>query len=156
MDVLTHQHPNISSRLAAGAVAGIIGGILMAMFEMFYHGAITGMGVFTMPNMIATNANFEMHHDFGMYTMVGMIMHLVFSAFLGMAWGAVFSRTPSKTTALVGGLLFGYIMYLVMFYLVMPPINPMFEGARGMVQIIAHLIFGVGFIFYPGLAQKMS
>lgn len=156
MAILIQAHISVGTRLVAGAVAGVIGGILMAMVEMFYHGVITGMGIWTMPDMIATLAGQPMHHDFGGYTMLGMMMHLAFSAFLGGLFGFVFARTPNPGLSAMLGLVYGYVLYLIMFYAVTPAINPMFADARGVAQIVAHLVFGMSFALYPRLVRSFS
>lgn len=156
MAILSTEQHDLGVRLQAGALAGIAGGIMMAVFEMFYHAIITGMGVFTMPNMIATLIGFEMQQGFGAFTFIGLVMHLTFSAFLGIIWGYAFSKTPTIKTSLMLGLVYGYALYLIMFYLVTPLISPIFSEARGMSQIFAHLLFGASFSLYPLLVETFS
>lgn len=154
MALLTAEFPEMRVRLAVGALSGLIGGVLMSMFEMLYHTFGTGLGPLIPPNMIAKLFGYSMQSNFGIYTLVGMSMHLLFSAFLGLLWGLAFPKTPTITMAAILGILYGFILYWIMFYLVTPVINPDFATmGRTIPMVIGHLFFGLGFAFYPRLVE---
>lgn len=145
------------ARLSVGAVVGAIGGMMMAAFEMFWHGVITDNGIFTMPNMIATLAGFSMAGGFQAETIFGLMMHLGFSAFLGTLWALFLGRVTSVPLSLIAGLAYGAVLYWVMFYLVTPLVNEEFATmGRGNYQFAAHLIFGSAFLLYPLLLSSRS
>lgn len=155
MAIFAREVPDLASRLSAGALTGAAGGLLMAAYGLIYHGLVSGLGVFTLPNLLATAIGYPMHYDFGVYTLVGVILHMGFSVILGLLWGWVFVKTPEPLAATLFGLVYGYLLYALMFAGVMSGINPWFANAQGTIMLLAHLVFGTGFGLYPLVVDNM-
>lgn len=128
--------------------AGVIAGAVFMMLEMALVGTIGGDSPWAPPRMIAAMAMGEgvlpppATFDFGVM-MVAMMIHFVMSIILGIVLGAVISHWRlSLVPAIVVGLVFGLLVYLIGFYL-MTPIFPWFAMARGGISIFAHAMFGL-------------
>lgn len=157
MAVIPSQTAQLRPRIIAGVIAALIGGMLMAMFEMLYSTLVAQTGPLIPPNMIALLAGYDLHTGFGIHTVVGFTIHLVFSAFLGLLWGIALPKTLSANVALLGGLVYGLLIYVVMFYWITPLISPTFaEMGQGAPMVLGHLIFGAAFVLYPWLVDSVS
>jgi uncharacterized membrane protein YagU involved in acid resistance len=92
--------------------------------------------------------------DFGVM-MAAIILHLILSIIyaLILAWIISAAKTSFWVSILIGAV-FGYVLYLVNFYL-LTGIFPWFANARNWVSAFTHIIFGIGAAWaYVALAQK--
>lgn len=133
-----------SSRIASGAVWGIVAGVVFAMMSMVY-GAVAGPGLWAPPRMIATMVGFEMGASFAAVpVMLGLGIHMMLSALYGAAF-AVVAGGLERTALLVGGLAFGIVLYVVNFH-VMTQLEP-FAAFRMMTgnwfEIAVHGVYGL-------------
>ena len=127
--------------------ASIIAGIVFVIMEMVLIAAVGNGMVWGPPRMMAAIAMGEgvlpppATFDF-VIVMVGMIVHFILSIVLGLilCWGIAKLRL-GMAMAIVVGLVFGLLVYLVNFYL-MTGIFPWFEMARNPITISSHLVFG--------------
>lgn len=131
-----------------GAVAGIVAGIVFVMVEMMLVMAVQGASPWAPPRMMAAIALGKevlpppATFDAGI-VMVGMMIHLVLSAVLGVVFAAVAGALKlSRPMAIAVGAGFGLIVYLVDFY-GFTAAFPWFAMARGWMTIMSHLVFGV-------------
>lgn len=156
-DVMAWNDRFSASTIAAGAVAGMIGGILMAAFAMMYA-EMTGMGLLAPLHMIgATFAGPEALVGGGGVLLYGLILHMMTSA----AWGALFAvllpRGATAAAATGWGVLFALVALVVMYFGVLPWANPtMFTRVPMMIGafIVEHLLFGVGLGLTPVLERR--
>ena len=134
-----------SSKLAvSGAFAGLAGGLVFGMMMWM-------MGMLPMVGMLVRQEN----------SAVGFIVHMTISAFLGAVYGLIAGRFALKwTTALVGGILYGIIWWvlgaLVMMPLMLGMTQMVFQiGQPQLFSLMGHIIFGVvtAFVFIP-LAKR--
>ncbi len=157
MAYYTTEHADNSIRIAAGATAGIIGGILMAVFLMLYHQFVTEMGLWEPVNRIGSLAGLPAAIGFGTATVVGLVIHIATSAIFGMILGLTLVRTPGALMAIISGLIFGMIIFGIMYYILLPVLEPAFaQAGQSIPMMIAHLLFGLGFVFYPPLVERYS
>jgi uncharacterized membrane protein YgcG len=92
--------------------------------------------------------------DFGVM-MAAIILHLILSIIyaLILAWIISAVKTSFWVSILIGAV-FGYVLYLVNFYL-LTGIFPWFANARHWVSAFTHISFGIGAAWaYVALAQK--
>jgi hypothetical protein len=171
-------------RLAGyGALAGLAGGIGMALWQMI-DSAATSMGFWTPLNLCMASfvwrgqaamieREMMMHPGMSMnmpvqagHLAVGMILHLAFSVLVGIvfitilyglrrAGLGVLRTAPAYVAASVAG---AALLYVVMMYLVLPWANPLMchMTPRGPF-FIGHLIYGLifGLVAYP-LARRAA
>jgi len=169
--------------VGAGVVGGLAGGFGMALWQMLYS-AGTGDGFWTplnvcMASFVYRNDAQMMVHDSMMHPgmsmnepvqashlLVGMALHFAFSAFVGVAFALVLfaivqsgllpmlGRYAGYVAASVAG---GAILYLVMWYLVLPWANaPFKELALTGPFFVGHLVFGAvfGLVAFPLLRRS--
>jgi hypothetical protein len=182
--VLTRPKATAVPRLAGyGALAGLAAGIGMALWQMI-DSAATSNGFWTPLNLCMASFVWRgqasmIEHDMMMHPgmsmnmpvqvghlVVGMILHLAFSAAVGIvfitivfalrrAGLSILSTAPGYVVASIAG---AALLYVVMFYLVLPWANPLMchMTPRGPF-FIGHLIYGLvfGLVAYP-LARRVT
>lgn len=139
----------------AAIISGLAAGAVFMMLEMALVATIGGQSPWGPPRMIAAivmgkdvlppPATF----DFGVM-MVAMIIHFLISILLAAILGWVISyQRMGLSTALIGGAVFGLLIYFVNFYL-MTGIFPWFAMARGGIAIFSHAMFGLvlGWVYH--------
>jgi hypothetical protein len=182
--VLSPPRATALPRLAGyGALAGLAGGIGMAIFQMI-QSAATSNGFWTPLNLCMASfvwrgqaamieKDMMMHPGMSMnmpvaagHLAVGMILHLAFSIVVGIvfitilfglgpAGLGVLRTAPAYVAASVAG---AALLYVVMIYLVLPWANPLMchMTPRGPF-FIGHLVYGLifGLVAYP-LARRAA
>jgi hypothetical protein len=134
-------------RLKPAIWAGIVAGIVFVMMEMALIATVGNGMVWGPPRMMAAIVMGEgvlpppPTFDFGI-VMAGMMVHFVLSVILALILGWVIAKWRlGMAMAIVVGLVFGLIIYLVDFYL-MTGLFPWFANARNMITLVSHLVFG--------------
>lgn len=107
-----------------GALSGLIAGLAMALV-LAIHAQIVGTGFFTpIQAMAAMFMGPEaMAGGFGTVLM-GLIVHLVVSAILGIVFAFLVNPETSGGYAFFGGLVFALVIWAAMTYLILPGANP--------------------------------
>lgn len=134
--------------IKTGIVGGLIAGFVFMIMEMILVATVGGGSAFGPPRMIAAivmgegvlppPATFEPTSF-----IVGMIVHFVLSAVLGVIFAAIAGRlNQSNTMLVILGAVFGLVVYVVTFYGFTAAFFPWFEMARGWIAIVSHLAFG--------------
>lgn len=148
------------SVLRAGAIGGLLGGVVMAMWSMIVL-AIIGEGFWTPVNLIAhtiwSGAPLDGAFSWGAL-LLGLAVHMMVSIGLGVAFAvaAQFAGrlAGSRTMVLGGGMVFGIAVWLVNQYLIWPALDSAASDAfTPWVFAIAHLMYGavVGLLVAPAL-----
>jgi hypothetical protein len=140
--------------LLLGALVGVIGGVLMALFTMLATSTYLQMGFFTPLYAIAapligrqalvtslTNGVFSFAPG---AALLGLLVHLLWAAFWGMLFGLLARRLHlTEGVALIGGLVYGLLVMLIMLYVVVPIVSapdlPRLVGSLSF--LIAHALF---------------
>src|SRR5436190_8427944 len=169
--------------IGVGAIGGLAGGLGMAMWQMIYS-ASRGDGFWTPLNVCMASfvyradarmmvGDMMMHPGMSMnepvqasHLVVGAALHFAFSAVVGIAFalvlwelsraglGRLLSTYQGYVAASVAG---GVILYLVMWYLVLPWANAPFKdlALRGPF-FVAHIVYGLvfGLVAFPFLARR--
>lgn len=144
--------------LASGALAGIIGGVIMAMFVMIVA-AVKGMG-FLMPLKLigATLFGKDAMADGVGVLLVGLMIHMIASIGWGILFTAVFQRALSVANGIPIGAIFGIIVWAIMTFVVLPLVNPIMRQSVSMMPgawFIEHLLFGMGAGLAPLLNRRL-
>lgn len=132
------EHTSVGKLATTGAIAGLVGGvafgILMAM-----------MGMLPMVGMLVRSES----------AVVGFLVHMVISAFIGAVYGVVIGRFANTTrTAVVGGVVNGIVWWvlgaLIMMPLMLGMSSMVFQiGGDQWMSLVGHLIYGLitAFVF---------
>jgi hypothetical protein len=104
------------------------------------------------------------------HVVVGTILHFAFAGFLGLAFAAViglaaWARVPAMRTSvgiMTAGLIGGAIVYVIVRWGLLPPVNPLMGFVPQIAFFLAHLLFGlvVGIVLAiafrrPGVARAL-
>jgi hypothetical protein len=122
MTTLTRSTSDVSQRLVAGNIGGIVFGILMAM-----------MGI---PSLIASFVSSQS-------ALVGFLIHMLISAFIGATFGLIFGgRVTGYASGLGWGALYGAVWWILDPLLIMPAMMgmPLFMvNGMSLMSLIGHL-----------------
>lgn len=137
-----------SIHLKAAVYAGLIAGLVFLILEMLLVSTIGGGSPWGPPRMIAAIALGEgvlpppATFDPVIIT-AALVIHFILSAILGILFALVLEKADwGPGVAVLAGLLFGIIIYVVNFY-GMTALFPWFAMARNAISIFAHAIFGL-------------
>ncbi len=124
--------PRVGSSALAGAVAGLAGGVVFGMLMGI-------MGMLPMVGMLVRQDN----------AVVGFLVHMVISAFIGAVYGVVAARLPAGwVTAIVAGLVNGAVWWVLGALVLMPLGLGMAQmvlvvGRAQWLSLMGHLVYGV-------------
>lgn len=128
-----------------GIGGGIAAGIAMALVMMF-SSEILGMSIWAGPQMIADTIPAFRDENMGWQlsaVVVGLGLHLITSVFWGYVFAALAPRIALSRGGLFGlGLGFGFVVMLIMRYLVVPIVNPTITKAPQPWFLIEHFVYG--------------
>ncbi|MBI4308100.1 MAG: hypothetical protein HY684_04775 [Chloroflexi bacterium] len=139
--------------VGGGVVAGLIAGMVMAIVVMMVT-AFSGMGLFAGPEMIGQTL-LRGQSGAGV-TVVGLMVHMMNSAIFGIIWGLIW-RGIAKAggTAVIGGVVYGLVIWLVMTYAVLPILSSPVPGPiLPVAWAMAHLMFGLVLGLWPALQSR--
>ena len=130
---------SISKSVWNGILGGLGGGIVFGMMMGM-------MGMLPMVGMLVRQEN----------AVVGFIVHMLISAFIGAVYGLVVPRFPNTTgIALIGGMLNGMVWWVLGALILMPLMLGMTEmvfvvGQTQWLSLMGHLIYGLvaAFIYF--------
>ena len=133
-----------------GALAGLAGGLAMAvvaaliaagMGQDIWHESKRIAAIVYGPAALAGSG-----FDPGP-VLVGTLIHLVVSALLGAIFGIVTRRwlhlTSDFGTPVLAGLIYGLLIWLVAYFVVLPLLNPALLEVYAPAFIIQHVVYGV-------------
>ena len=121
-----------SSPIKAGTLAGLGGGVIFGMM----------MGMMGMLPMVAGMVGSSS-------ALIGLILHLGISAFIGASYGLVASRLPARTSVHVtAGMANGVVWWVLGALIMMPLALGMNEmvltiGQPQVMSLIGHLVYGL-------------
>jgi uncharacterized membrane protein YagU involved in acid resistance len=143
--------------LMLGALVGMIGGVLMALFTMLATATYLQMGFFTPMYAIAapligrqTLLTSMMQGVFYFAlgpALLGLVVHLMWSAFWGMNFGLIARRLHlTEGVAIISGLVYGLLVMLVMSFIVVPIV-----GAPDLLRLMGTFSFIIAHALFYGL-----
>ena len=134
-----------SSKMAiTGAIAGLVGGV--------FFGLMMGMtGMLPMVGMLVRQEN----------ALVGFVVHMVISAFIGAVYGLVAGRFAlTWTNAVIGGIVNGVVWWLLGALTLMPLFLGMTQmvfviGTDQWLSLMGHILYGLVTAFvFVALAKR--
>lgn len=141
--------------------AGVGAGLLMAMLEMVYEG-IWGIGFWAAPVAIAAllmrglQALTPPIPFLFVPAMLGMMIHLVNSVVLGLVFSlGIAPHFAGSARAAAAGALYGLAIFLFMWFIALPIVDPLMLALNAPVFLSAHLLWGgaLGFFIARGRAS---
>jgi len=146
----TSAGPGFAWWAKQGAIAGVIAGIVFALFEMIMAAALKDafFGPLRMISGIALGKE-ALQPSYGLATAVsvGIIVHMIDAIVFGVIFGLIVAAVPMlarSTATLVGAAsVYGLVLWLVNFYLIAPVVgwNWVPTMTNPVVQFFAHTFF---------------
>lgn len=130
--VSSTQNRSLTSSILNGAIAGLGGGLIFGMLMAL-------MGMLPMVGMLVGSES----------AVVGFIVHMAISAFIGAVYGLVAIRLPQTTGVAIGaGVVNGVVWWVLGALIMMPLMLGMGDmvlkiGGDQWMSLMGHLIFGV-------------
>ena len=132
-----------------GAIAGLAGGVAMAVVAALLSASM-GQDIWHEPKRIAAivygPAALASGFDLGP-VLLGTLLHLVVSALLGAIFGIVTRRwlhlTSDFGTPVMAGLVYGLLIWMAAYFVVLPLFNPALLEVYPPAFIIQHVAYGV-------------
>ncbi len=138
-------------------VASVIASVVMGMIEMVYEGVagagfwspLTFIGATVLRNLqtVPVPVSFDLPG-----VVLGLIGHMMNSLIFGIILGWIILKASLSRTGLVStGVAYALGIFLVMWYIVIPGIDPVMLKLNGTVFAISHLMWGaaLGLIMAP-------
>jgi hypothetical protein len=150
----TKNSSRLIKMLLIGAIAGMIGGAVIAMFTMIATATYLNMGFFTPLYAIASplagqQTLISSQHQ-GLYyfalgpALVGLVVRMMWSALYGMIFGLIVYATHLKgALAVISGIVYGVPVMLLMSFIVAP-----IAGAPNLLQMLGGLSFTLGQLMF--------
>lgn len=161
---ITRNQPRFLNFLIAGAIAGMLGGAMMAMFTMLATGTYLHMGFFTPLYVIASpltgpqSMMVAMHGGAFSFALgpaaLGLVVHMMWSALWGIIFGLIASVLHLRgAAAIVGGM--AYVV-LIMNFVLLPIVGApnLLTLLGGTTFTIGHLLFGMVVGLWPVLRPQ--
>lgn len=154
--------------IMVGAVGGLLGAVLMAMYAMVVSAAYKDVGFFTplyhigsafaSPDAMMTSME-EAAAGNGFYftagpASVGLLVHMATGAAAGALFGVIASlATWSRVTTVAAGVVYGMIVLIGNAFVTLPIVAELFDGGDAIADmpamagwgtfVVEHVIFGV-------------
>jgi hypothetical protein len=145
--------------IIAGALAGILGGLLMAVWGAFATAA-KSLGWLAVPQMIGATfmSPDALLHPIAL-AVWGTVLHLLVSAAWGILFASLVRRETPPLASLIAGLAYAIGIFLLMAFVVVPVTNQVMADRTPMMLgnlFIMHLLFGVGVSIAPLLRRRLA
>jgi len=163
----TRNRPRSLGFLIAGAIAGMLGGAMMAMFTMLATATYLHMGFFTPLYVIASplagpqSMMTAMHGGVFYFALgpaiLGLVVHMMWSALWGIVFGLIAYRLHLRgAAAVIGGMVYGVLIMLVMNFVVLPIVGApnLLTLLGGTTFTIGHMLFGMVVGLWPVLRPQ--
>ena len=132
-------------RVLAG---GIVASLVMGMIEMVYE-AVAGSGfwapvVYIGATVLRGLQAVQAPVAFNFWGVVlGLMGHMMNSIILGFIFAALFARgSRARGTLVTSGAAYGLVVFFLMWYLVVPAIDPVLRHLNATAFAIAHIMWG--------------
>jgi len=130
-------------------IAGLVASIIMAMMEMAYEWFF-GVGFWAAPTFISAVALRGLQAvavpvSFALVPVVlGMMGHMMNSVILGFLFVSAFGkRLVSHTTGMIYGAVYALVVFFLMWFAVLPLINPVMLQLNPYVFALSHVVWGM-------------
>ncbi len=165
--IITRNRPRFLGFLIVGAIVGMLGGAMMAMFTMLATATYLHMGFFTPLYVIASplsgpQSMMTAMHGGAFYfalgpAVLGLVVHMMWSALWGIIFGLIAAGLHLRgVAAVIGGMVYGVLIMLVMNFVVLPIVGApnLLTLLGGTTFTIGHLLFGMVVGLWPVLRPQ--
>lgn len=149
----------------AGALAGLLGGVAMALFATTYA-AIAGIGATSPVTALTATVSRTDALPGASVVVVGCAIHLFVSIVFGVIFAYVTPKEVPLAPALAIGAFAGVTILVMMTWIVLPVVNPaarahlMWGSAPGTIPVAAafvmHVVYGAGLGLAPSLRRRFQ
>jgi hypothetical protein len=143
----------------AGALAGVIGGLVMAAYAMV-AAAVLGQGPFAVPQLIgATFRGPEALLRGPGVIAWGVLLHVFVSAGFGVLFATLVRRDTPRGVAMLSGVAYALGIFVLMMFVVTPVVNPVMANRVSMMigtMLVMHVLYGLGLGFTPAFRRLLS
>jgi hypothetical protein len=130
--------------------AGVLAGLLLVVFEMIAAALLQGPNSLFMPlrmigALVLGPAALEPSYALGVAAVTGVLVHFVLSVSFALVFAAVASPAWSGGQLAFAGIVFGFVIWIINFYLIVPLAGWSWfpERSNPAVQLVAHaFLFG--------------
>jgi uncharacterized membrane protein YagU involved in acid resistance len=146
----------LGRRLVRGAIGGIVAGIPFIVITMWFA-STTGGGWLAPLNLISTVVLGADALQAGTaQPWVGVVVHTVISALLGMAFALVSPALRTNAAVAIAATVYGVLVYVVNFLIVANTVLPQFKAPNDPFELVMHTVFGtiLGFFFYSSGVRR--
>jgi hypothetical protein len=129
-------------------LAGLAASLVMGMFEMLYE-AVAGAGLWSPVMFIAATVLRSLQ---GIATpvpfqpvpvLLGLMGHMMNSVILGVVFALLIApRLDTRNALLIGGVVYGAAIFVVMWFAVVPLVDPVMLKLNGLAFAVAHVMWG--------------
>jgi uncharacterized membrane protein YagU involved in acid resistance len=134
----------IGDRVARGAVAGLVAGLVFLVANMLWATKSDLPAVAPLIDISTIFSFDDVANPTTENMLVGLVTHLTLSAAFGLAFALLVSFLRDVRVLVAGGVLFGIALYLVNFQILGRTAFPWFqEGPDQVFELFAHMGFGL-------------
>jgi hypothetical protein len=131
-------------------IGGVVASLVLAMWEMAVEALIPGgAGFFGPPIAIGATVVRDLQGSANpipfdaLALVLGLAGHMMNSVVLGVVFGIVVSRLGAGSGATIGlGMAWGALVFVGMWFVVLPAVDPLMLNLNGPVFLAAHLMWG--------------
>lgn len=131
-------------------VPGLVASLVLGMWQMIGEALIpTGAGLWSPPIYIAATILRDLQSagspaPFGLLGVgLGLMGHMMNSVILGLIFAFVIGpRLPTLSRKIGGGVVYGVVIFLVMWFLILPLIDPVMLNLNAAVFFLGHMMWG--------------
>lgn len=150
---------SLSRTLAGGAMAGLIGGLVSALWSMAYF-AIGGYGfLFPFPLIGATFSGAQALIGGSDVILWGLFVHVGTSLTFGILYAFMVTPQVQNLSSLLGGVVYGMAILAAMTFVITPWANPTLHQRitlMPMAWFMSHVLFGLGAALVPMLERYLG
>jgi hypothetical protein len=157
--LLAEEPPLTREIVKSGALAGIVGGILMAVWAMIATSAL-GLGPLVVPQLIGATFQGPEALVRGAGTVaLGLVVHLLVSAGFGVLFATLVRRDTPLGVGMLAGVAYAMALFVLMTFIVVPVVNPVMSNRVSMMvgtTLIMHLLYGIGVGLTPLIRRGLA
>ena len=128
-------------------MATMTAAIVMGMIQMIYE-AVAGLGFWSPVVLIAATVMRSLQQVgahvpvAAMPVILGLMGHMINSMILGMIFAMIARGGQSRISLTMLGMVYGIIVFAVMWFLIVPLIDPIMKELNAVAFVVAHLMWG--------------
>lgn len=131
------------TRVVRGVVGGELAGAAFALLTMWFATSMGSDAKMPLLMMSTIAAGRDSMTSGAASVAAGVGVHLALSALFGVLFSLAVPRMRTNGTALLSGLVWGMVIYIVNFRFLSPSLFPVFQDANQPFEVLVHLVYGL-------------